>query len=146
MVFGTFGDPAFEGFLLRRAQGFVRVLGRHLLVFVVGEDAGDECAFVRLAKNDGEVAGLGGLQGILADMEAEAGFAVSFVGAVTVEAFVREDRADVAIELDLRVRGAGVIEQGERGGEETASHRGDRGNNPAKGFNVSESLRVGSWA
>lgn len=97
-VNSAFGDPAAEEFFLGGGEGFVGLLGRHG-VFVV-EDAGDDFAFVRVTGDDGEGAFFGLFDGFFADVEAEAGFAGFGVETVAVEAGIRHEGADVAIERD----------------------------------------------
>ena len=97
-VDSAFGDPASEELFLGGGEGFVGLFGRHG-VFVV-EDAGDDFAFVRVTGDDGEGAFFGLFDGFFADVEAEAGFAGFGVEAVAVEAGIRHEGADVAIERD----------------------------------------------
>ena len=97
-VDSAFGDPAAEEFFLGGGEGFVGLFGRHG-VFVV-EDAGNDFAFVRVTGDDGEGAFFGFFDGLFADVEAEAGFAGFGVETVAVEAGIRHEGADVAIERD----------------------------------------------
>jgi hypothetical protein len=117
-VGSAFSDPAAEEFFLSGGEGFVGLFWRHG-VFVV-EDAGDDLAFVRVAGDDGEGAFFGLFDGFFADVEAEAGFAGFGVETVAVEAGVRHDGADVAIERHRRRGGEeGVGREEEDEGEET---------------------------
>lgn len=58
----------------------------HHVVFIGGEDAGDEFAFLDLARDDGAFTGLGGFQGFIAEVETQAAFAGAFIRAVAFEA------------------------------------------------------------
>ena len=68
---------------------------RHLLVGVCVADAPDQLAA-------GGVAGLDDAHRLVAQVQPQIPFAVLLVGAVAGEAVVREDRAHVAVEVDLR--------------------------------------------
>ena len=57
-------------------------------------------ALLRLARDDRDDAVVG-LDRLIADVEPQACLAVLRVLAVTVEAVLREDRADVAVEADI---------------------------------------------
>ena len=103
---GALFDPALDQRDLGGLEGLVLLGRRHDLLFVLGDDALEERALVRLALDDGrrfflavlgharcEEAGFG--------IEAEARLAGGGIGAVAVEAVFGHDRADVAVELDL---------------------------------------------
>ena len=73
--------------------------GGHAHRFVFGGDAANHFALAGIAGDDGVAAAkVGGGYGF--QVEAEFGFAVSRIGAMAGVALVREDGADVAIELD----------------------------------------------
>jgi hypothetical protein len=97
-----FRDPALEYLNLRGLERLVRLLRRHALISVVGRDATDQFALVRLAWDDGRHAVPIGFR-IFLDVEAQLGLTVLLVRAVTGEALVGQDRADVAIEIDGRL-------------------------------------------
>ena len=114
-------DPATEEFLLRLGQGLVGLLLRHQVLFVLGVEALDDLGFVGLARDDRERAALAGLEGFVAEVEAEATLARLRVEPVAVEAGVRHDRPDVAVEHDGVGRLVGGREQdgtGQGGGGE----------------------------
>ena len=131
-VDGALGDPAAEEFLLGRRQRLVRFLLRHDVFGVVREDAFDDLALFRLARDDGDLAALAGLERFFAEIQAQAAFARLRVEAVAMEAGVRHDRTDVAVEADgVRRR----ISSEEADGEETGcgrqkAHKGCRYDTP----------------
>ena len=138
-VDGALGDPATEEFLLGRRQRLVRFLLRHDVFGVVREDTFDDLALFRLARDDGDLAALAGLERLFAEIQAQAAFARLRVEAVAMEAGVRHDRTDVAVEADgVRRR----ISPEEADGEETGcgrqkAHKGCRYDNPlALGFQM----------
>jgi hypothetical protein len=95
---GAFGDPGFEesdfaGFELSMGLGW-----RHDFFGVFVEEALIEGAFVGFAFDDGGAAGRVEEAGF--GVESETGFAGAGVGAVAVEAGVRQDGADVFVEGD----------------------------------------------
>ena len=107
-VFRTFLDPLFERVLLLSRQAISRVEGRHVIIFIVGEDPVDQFALFGLARNDGRGFSTGSsLEGV----ETKAGFAFFLIEAVTEKAVLREDGTDVAVVADLS-------SSGERQGEE----------------------------
>ena len=57
-------------------------------------------ALLRLARDDRDDAVVG-LDRLIADVEPQAGFTMLRILAVTVEAVLREDRPDVAVEADV---------------------------------------------
>ena len=107
-VFRTFLDPLFERVLLLSRKAIGRVEGRHVIIFIVGEDPVDQFALFGLARNDGRGFSTGSsLEGV----ETKAGFAFFLIEAVTEKAVLREDGTDVAVVADLS-------SSGERQGEE----------------------------
>ena len=96
LILRALGDPALEQILLRAGEFLVRVRRRHEVIGVLGEDAFDELARVRLAGDES----LGG-DGGLAHIEAELGLALLLVRAVAVKAVVGKNRPDVAVVIDL---------------------------------------------
>ena len=128
LVDGALGDPAAEEFLLRGREGFVCLLRRHRIFLV--EDAEDDFAFVRVSGYDGEGSFLGLADCLFAHIEPQAGFAGFRIEAVAVEARVRQDRPDVAVEAHgLRRGGDGWEKQGKRekgGSHETGQHQYER--------------------
>lgn len=95
----TFGDPLAEYGDLRIGESVGGDLdGRHALKDVVGDDALDEEAGVR-------VAGLDRFERALAGVEAEPCLAGMLIGAVTLEAVVGEDGTYIAREDERLGRG-----------------------------------------
>ena len=113
------GDPMFDEGDLGGLEGLVLLGRRHDLVLVLADDALEQRALIRLSPDDGrwlflavlrhtgrEEAGFG--------VEAEARLAGSWVGPVAVEAVFRDDRPDIAVELDLLIgREGGGYEEGQ---------------------------------
>ena len=100
LVLGALGDPAADEFDLRRrdlAVGFGR---RHLLVRIVREQSLEHLALFRFAGDDRRDAVVG-LHGFIADVETEVRLTMLRVLAVAVEAVLRKDRPDVAVEADV---------------------------------------------
>ena len=92
-------DPLGEEGDLGGGDDFVELRRGHDLVGVGGEDALEEGAFFGVTGDDGDgavVVGFGG--GFF--VEAEAGFAFGFIGAVAEEAVFGEDGTDLAAEVD----------------------------------------------
>ncbi len=116
------GDPlAKQGDLL----GLELLAGldrRHHVVLVGMGDAADQFALGGLAGDDGESAGLGGLEGVGLEVEAELGLALALVRAVAGEAVLGKDGADVAVEINRAGRG-GRRGGGGKGGPEQQSKR-----------------------
>src|SRR5262249_10310062 len=87
--------PLLERFLLRGRQRLVRLRRRHPAGRRVLEDALDELALVRLARDDGL-----GPERLLPAIEAQTGLAGGTVGTVATEAVRGEDGPHGAVELD----------------------------------------------
>ena len=100
LVDGSLGDPAAEELFLGICQRLVRLLFRHDVFGVGREDAFDDLTLIRLARYDRDRAALAGLQRVFAEIEAQAAFTGLRIEAVAMEAGVRHDRTDVAIEAD----------------------------------------------
>ena len=98
-VFGPFGNPAPEKFFLLRRQYFVDFCRRHPLVLIIGEYAADDLTLLRLARNYGNRAGLGGLQCFLTHIEPQLGLAGPGIETMAAKARVRHDGPDVTIEI-----------------------------------------------
>src|SRR5688572_23733793 len=96
LVLRALRDPAFEQILLRGRKLLVAVRGGHAILRVGSENAGDEFAFIGLTRNDHTL-----LDGNRSIVEPQFRFAMAFVGAMAAEAVVREDGADVAVELNF---------------------------------------------
>lgn len=95
----AFGDPLTQDGDLRIGESVGGDLdGRHALEDVVGDDALDEEAGLR-------VAGLNRFKRAIASVEAEAGLAGVLIRAVALEAVVGEDGSDIAREDERLGRG-----------------------------------------
>ena len=100
----TLFDPALERFLLLGLEMAMRIGRRHHFRFVVGRDAAPEFALLGVAGDDrGDVVvfGVGGF----GHVEPQLGLAGLFIEAVALEAVFGEDRADVAVEIELLLGG-----------------------------------------
>ena len=111
LILRSFGDPTLEELLLFRSQLLVRFGRRHDLFRIGQEQPLHQFARRGVAGDEGLL-----LQRVLPDVQAQLGLAVARVVAVAIEAVVREDRPDVAVEFDGfdggRRRG-GQTEEGE---------------------------------
>ena len=91
-------DPALEVVDLLGAE---RVsLGRHAIIKVARGDSPDELAFLGLPRDDGALLGRGRLERFFPVKEAQAAFLLH--APVALEADRRENRANVAVEVDRR--------------------------------------------
>src|SRR6185436_7832710 len=79
LVLRALGDPLANGVLLGLAQFLVRELRRHN-ASVLGEDALDDGAALRIARDDGDYAGLPSLERLIANVEPQVGHARILVG------------------------------------------------------------------
>ena len=134
LVFATGSDPTVEDVLFRIGEGFVGLGGRHDLLFVSGMDAVVDFAFLRFARRNGACAiVIGGGTGKI--VEPQLGLAGFFVGAVAMEALVRQDGLDIAVEIDrLRHRGMEA-----RGGGRHGKSSGNEEQKRGSGHGVSGS-------
>jgi hypothetical protein len=96
LVGGTLLDPLFQDVLLTLGELLVRIRRRHEVVFVIGEDAGDELAFAGFAGNEGF-----GLHGLVSEVEPQIGLTMLRIVAVAVEAVVAQNGPHIAVELDF---------------------------------------------
>src|SRR5262249_18972665 len=92
-------DPLANGLLLGLAQFLVRELRRHN-PGVLGEDALDNGAALRIAGNDGDYTRLSSFERLVANIEPQVRHAGVLVGTVASETGIRHDRTDVAVEAD----------------------------------------------
>src|SRR5438034_10577497 len=89
-------DPPLEDVDLSGTERLDAGVGRrHPLRLVVGGDPCDQFALARCAGDDRALG-----DGTLADVETELRFPLARVGPVAAEAVVRQDRPDVAAEID----------------------------------------------
>ena len=94
--YGTCVDPAFERFDLFSAEGFGQFGWGHDLVWVMAGDSGNQLTFAGLTGDDRF-----GLQGRVALIEPEIGFAFRRVRAMTGKTAVGKDGQDFATEAAL---------------------------------------------
>ena len=96
---GALRHPPLEQIDLRDRELFFRIQRRHHLVLVLRGDAEDEFAFLQLARrHDGNPFALP--EDALVRVEPEFGFPFAVVRPVTAQAILREDRQDIAAEID----------------------------------------------
>jgi len=104
-VLGKFGpllDPAANQLDLGLGERFAVGVGRrHPLVGIFGKDPPQEFALVGVIGNDGPQARIGLGRGAVSQIEANASLAGRVVGPVALVAAVRQQRADIAIVVDL---------------------------------------------
>ena len=84
------------------------LLGGHVQLGVVALDPEDELAFLGLAGRDRQAAALELRERPFPGIEPQAGLAGLVVGTMAGEAVVREDRPDVACEIDRAFLGDGL--------------------------------------
>ena len=100
-------DPAPQRLHLRGGELFAEFFRRHLLVGIRGRDALIHRALLGPARHDGRDAGLARLERALLQIEPQAALELFRIRSVAREAGVGKNRANVAVEIDLR-RGGGV--------------------------------------
>src|SRR5262249_21190798 len=96
-------DPAAENSDLLSGEFLACVRGRHAVVGIGSGDALDQLAPGRLAGADGGTA-VAVPESALASIEAQAGLAGLLIGAVTLEAVLRQNGADIAVEVHAIAR------------------------------------------
>ena len=97
-------DPAFQYLALLLGDFLVRFLRRHDLILIMGRDPTPELALIQLAGNDGCIAILVLLQRVRLQVEPQVCFAMLRLRPVALKAGIREDRQDIAAEIDGRLR------------------------------------------
>ena len=100
LVGGALGDPASDEFDLRRGDLTVRFGRRHLVVRILRQQPLQHLALLGFAGHDRGDAVVG-LHGLITDIETEVRLTMLRILSVTVEAVLREDRTDVAVETDV---------------------------------------------
>ena len=83
---GALRNPAADGIVLRRGEDLFRVLRRHAARGVGGEDALDDGALIRIARDDGYGPGSRRLQGFIPVVETHARHARPLIGTVAAKA------------------------------------------------------------
>jgi len=100
LVLAALGDPVAEQFLFVVAECLAGIGRRHHVVLVAGGDAGNQLALARGAgyhrRIIAEIS-----QRALEGVQAQIGLAMAGIRPVALETFVRENRANVAIEPNL---------------------------------------------
>ena len=124
LVFGSLGDPAFEGLDLLRRDLLAGVGGGHPHTRVARQQSLDEFTLGRLSRHDRNGSRFDRLESDLWDVQSQPGLALSLVRAVTLEAGVRQDRPDVAIEGDSIGRRSHAGQQQNDGKCECTFHGG----------------------
>jgi hypothetical protein len=126
-------DPADQRRLLHLGQRQVRVGHRHHHCRVRAQDAPHQLALAGAARHDGASAGGQRGERALLRVQAQPALARPVVGAVAGKALVRQDRADVEVEVHLlghtrhlRRRRAAREAAGKDGGEEQQGRRAPR--------------------
>jgi hypothetical protein len=94
----------FECFDLLRGERIFLVGGRHDVFRIMRHDASQEFAAIRFAGNDRRLFRFSTGERAFTEIETQVGFPRFFVLAMTGETVVGEDRPDVAIEGNLRLR------------------------------------------
>ncbi len=100
LILAALGDPALDDRLLLVRQPLVRLRRRHDHVRIGAVDTGHDFAFVRLAGNNGLV-----VHRLVADVQPQLRLSPVLVRPVAQEAVVREDRANIAVELQFFLGG-----------------------------------------
>src|SRR5262249_13150425 len=121
---GALLDPAPDQLDLLGSELASGAGGGHALGGIIGGDAQVNLGLVRLAGDEGTVA-VTVAEGALLCVQPEVCLALRLVGTVTPKANIRQDRADIAVELDRRGgRGGGPGGRGQE--EQGAERRGGR--------------------
>src|SRR5688572_10822041 len=118
---GSLLDPPAEGVFLLLRKLLVRMDGRHPQGFLVVRDALIQDAQLRLA-GDNHLAALAFRESSFAHVETQAGHAGALIRAMTGEAIVGKDRADISLEVNGARRCRGLS----GGGVESEQNETDR--------------------
>ena len=98
---GAFFDPLIEDFFLLFREREFRLRRRHHLVAVFAPNSLVQVAFFQVPGNDRKIATEVGAHCFLR-IEPEFGLLILRIGTMTIEAAIRKNGTDVAIEIDLR--------------------------------------------
>ena len=90
-------DPSLEGFDLSRGELLAGFRRRHQFVGILGRNALEELALAALARHDHRILGS---EGPLLEVEPQVGLARVRIRPMAGEAVLRQDRQDVAPEID----------------------------------------------
>jgi hypothetical protein len=121
-VFRSALDPAAQQVDLRRVQRLPRLRRGHEIVGIGSRDPLQQLAVPGLPRHDGRGSRLGGRHRRIPVIEPQPALALFVVRPVAGEALVREDRTNVAVEIETGVEGG----RGRKGAEESAQDRHER--------------------
>ena len=107
-------DPFFDQGKLARGKALVALGIGHSVVGIGGDDPTIQFALIGLIGDDGPDIFFEGIEKTIFGVDAEIGFALGGIGAMTGIAVVRKDWADIAVELNAIGEGS-RIRDGERG-------------------------------
>ena len=93
----AFPDPTLENFLFPGAEGLAGLGWGHDFILLLGMNPENHFAFLGLSFHDGEEFGVLGLP---FEIEAQVRLASVFVRTVAGEAFVGQNRTDLAVEVE----------------------------------------------
>ena len=127
-VCGPLGDPAFQDRLLLGRQPPIRLRRRHQLAGILRVDPLDQLARLGIVRDD-----RAGLDRRVSDVESQLGLSLVGVLPVAIEAVLREDRPDVAIEVQGGRRGprfAGRYQEREASRQEESEQRARKSLDP----------------
>jgi hypothetical protein len=91
-------DPLPDAFDLPWGQRFSRLGWGHDQFGILAVDTGPDFALGRLSRDDCQVAALASLQGVLVKIQSQVTLPLLSVRSVALEAMLRENRSDIAIE------------------------------------------------
>ena len=98
--FGALFDPLFQQFFLGGRESEIGVGRRHELILRLAVQAFDKFAFSGISRHNTEVAAEIGV-GVFGGIEAKLGVLVLGVGAVALEAVVRDEWLDLTVERNF---------------------------------------------
>ena len=98
LVFCSLFDPSLKSLSLQIAQRLSCFRRRHDLNGIVGIDSFPETAVIRLARYDRGPSGIADGESLLANIEPYSTLSLTDIGTVALEAVLRENGSDIAIE------------------------------------------------
>ena len=96
----AFRNPLTQSLLFEIAQSHIRIDRRHQIFFVIRLDPPNDLAILRFPRNRREVAIAQICQDAFKNIEPQIRLAIRFVGTVTLKALIRENRPNIAIEIN----------------------------------------------